>query len=130
MLTSKGLDLVRRVYGIENGVGARLPEPTETDSSPKESYVVIYELQVRNGLKFPVCPLLKETIKQYKISITQIFSLGIFRIMAFDACCRKARFLGVSIYLGIFIISRRLRGAIISVVDQKRKILWPNTLNV
>lgn len=90
MLTNEGLDLVKRVYRIEEEVGARVPDPTETESSPKEGYVVIYKWQIRNRLKFRICLLLKEIIKQYRISNSQTFPLGICRIMAFDACSRKA----------------------------------------
>lgn len=70
MLTNEGFDLVKRVYGIEEEVGARILDPTETESSPREGYVVIYEWQIRNGPEFPICPLSKEILKQYRISIS------------------------------------------------------------
>lgn len=44
MLTNEGLDLLKRVYEIEDGLGARLPERTEIVATPKEGYVTIYKL--------------------------------------------------------------------------------------
>lgn len=89
MLTHEKLDPLKRVYRIEEEVGARVAEPTESKTSPKEGYMVIYEWQVRNGMKFLIGALLKKAIKQYRMSISQIFPLGICRIMVFDACCHK-----------------------------------------
>lgn len=78
------------MYGIEDEVGARIAEPKETDTSPREGYVAVYEWQVMNGLKFLICSLLKDIIKQYRVSISQILPLGICKVMAFEACCQKA----------------------------------------
>lgn len=121
MLTNNSLDLVKRVYGIEEDVGARLLDPKETDTSSKDNYVVIYEWQIKNGLRFPICPLLKEVIKQYRISISQIFLLGICRIMAFEACRRKT---GVAVSVDLFIyyyhIKKTIGGYYFSSKPKKR----------
>lgn len=69
-MTEERLMLLKRVYEIGKEVGARLPDFEETVSSPKEGYVVVYEWQVRNGLKFPIGDLLTDIIKQYQIWIS------------------------------------------------------------
>lgn len=74
------------MYETGEEVGARLPDPRETVAAPREGYVTAYEWQVRNGLKFLIGELLTELIKQYQISFSQIYPLGICRIMAFEVC--------------------------------------------
>lgn len=89
-LTEEGLRILLRVYENMEEVGARLLELGETVAAPKEGYIAVYEWQVRKGLTFLIGELLRDNIMEYQLSVSQIYLLGICRIIAFEMCCGKA----------------------------------------
>lgn len=122
-LTGEGLRLLKQVYEIGEEVGARLLEPGETVMSPREGYVAVYEWQVRNGLKFPVEGLLREVIREYQISISQIYPLGICRVITFEICYEKARIYGsVKLFRHFYYIKKAAEGYYFSCRPKRRTL--------
>lgn len=92
-------------------------------ASPKEGYVAVYEWQVRNELTFLIGALLREKIKEYQLSISQIYPLGICRIMAFEMCCEKAGVTGsVKLFRYLFTLKNQ-QGPIILAVGRRKRVL-------
>lgn len=80
-------------------------------AAPKEVYVVVYEWQVSNGLTFSIEEFFREIIKEYQLLVSQIYPLGICKIMAFEMCCEKARVTGsVKLFTYFYYIKKLARG--------------------
>lgn len=90
-LTQRELDMLVRGYGLTEGVGVRLPRGTETARAPGKGYVAVFESQLKLGLRFLVFRLVQDVIEYYGVSITQLFPLGICRMVAFEMACKEPK---------------------------------------
>lgn len=123
-LIEEGLIILQRVYEIGEEVGARLLEPGKTVATPKEGYVAVYEWQVRNGLTFLIGELLREIIKEYQLSVSQIYPLGICKIIVFEMCYEKAGVTGsVKLFRYFYYIKNSAGGYYFSSRSKKKDFL-------
>lgn len=83
--------MLKRGYGLTAEVEARLASGNEMARSPAKGYVAIFESQLKFGLRFPKFRLLKKMIDHYEVSITQLFPLGFYRMVAFEMACREEK---------------------------------------
>lgn len=90
-MTQRDLDILVRGYGLAERMEARLPRENKTTKVPGEGYVTVFESQLKLGIRFPVFQLLRDVIGYYGVSITQLFSLGICKMVAFEMACREAK---------------------------------------
>lgn len=90
MLIERELEGLRRGYGVTEEVGARLPRGNELAKTPAKGYFVVFESQLKFGLR-PIFRLLKEVIEYYEVSITQLFPLGLCRMIAFEIACKEEK---------------------------------------
>lgn len=72
-------------------MGARLARLGETARSSTKGFVIVFESQLRFGLRSSIFCLLREVIEHYELCITQIFPLGLCRTVAFDMACKEAK---------------------------------------
>lgn len=57
-LTQRELDMLVRGYGLPEGVGARLLIGNETARVPRKGYIVVFESELKLGVRFSVFQLL------------------------------------------------------------------------
>lgn len=69
ILTEEEYKMVKELYDVAEGAGARRSKPTETALTPEPDYVAIYKAQLKNGLRFSILGMLGEVIKHYGVSI-------------------------------------------------------------
>lgn len=69
-LLEEEYEAIKELYDVAEIVGARLRKSTETVRTPEEKM-----------LRFPVFNLLKVVINHYGVSISQIYPIGICRII-------------------------------------------------
>ena len=98
-------------YGITASTGVRLASPSETVKRPEEGWVAIFESQLKSGLRFPLFKLLIDIINFYEVSISQIFPLGLTRIVAFELACREAKVASsVTLFRCFYHLKKNLEG--------------------
>lgn len=96
----------------------------QNNDNPKKGCVTVYEWHIRNGLTFLIEELLREIIKEYQISVIQIYPLGICRIMAFEMCFEKVGITeSVKLFRYFYYIKKSIEGYYFSSRLKKKNFL-------